>query len=563
MELKKYLQVLVKWWWLIAACVIVAGTASYLGSRSVARTYSSRTTLMVGQAQQNPNPTQSDFYTAQALAQSYVDLVRREPVLQATLDTLGLDWDWVVLHGMVTSRIVPGTQLIEVAVLDTDPSRAQTLATEIAHQLIQQSPAGTDPDREAQREFILTQIDDLKANIQKSQVEIQQLDEIIAKANSARQIQDARSRQSALQAQVSTWQTTYNQMLTNLQRGTTNFLSVVEPAQLPSAPVGSSAFSNVLLAAVIGATLAAGAAFLLEYLDDSIKSTDDISRILSLPTVGRVSNISGDTYADKLITFHQPRSPTAEAYRILRTNLQFSNIDRTLQTVMVTSSNPEEGKSLTAANLAVVIAQSGAHVLLIDADLRRPAQHKIFEVDNNVGLTLLLSQNPLSMAAVLQNSPVNNLKIITSGPIPPNPSELLGSKRMSSLMDSMRSDFDLILFDSPPALAVSDASILATRVDATLLIVDSGHTRRDAARHAQEALSAVGANVLGVVLNRYAEEKKNYYYYAEDGIRQRRSKRVRFAAFFRDLRQHSKRLLSRRTPPSQQPVSTKTKPERS
>ena len=560
MELKKYLQVVVKWWWLIAACVIVAGAASYLGSRSTPRTYSSRTTLMVGQAQQNPNPTQSDFYTAQALAQSYIDLARREPVLQAALDTLGLDWDWVVLQNMVTTRIVPGTQLIELAVLDTDAKRAQTLAAEIAHQLIQQSPAGTDPDREAQREFILTQIDDLKANIQKSQIEIHQLDDVIAKANGARQIQDARSRQSALQAQVSTWQTTYNQLLTNLQRGTTNFLSIVEPAQLPSASVGSSAFSNVLLAAVIGASLAIAAAFVLSYLDDSIHSADEVREVMDLPTLGTVPRTSGDDSQGKLIA-NQPRSPVAESYRVLRTNLQFSTVDHQLCSIMVSSAAPGEGKSLTSANLAIIMAQAGKRVILIDADLRRPSQHRIFGLTNVQGLSTVLLEGGEQVSTVLHKGPVESLQILPSGPLPPNPTELLGSRRMHELITMLCEQYDVVILDSPPVVAVADASVLAAYVDGTLLVVDAGRTRRGQAQRCRAALRAVGANVLGAILNRYVGHKESYYYYTEDGAPQREVVLDRLTAPFRRRGQRSKRSVSsQQTPP---PVEVKSKPERS
>ena len=144
MELRQYVNVLLKWWWMILASVIVAGGASYVGTRAMPRTYLSRTTLMVGQALQNPNPTQAEFSTGQVLAQSYADLTRREPVLRATLEALGLKWQWVALKDMVSTRVAPGTQLFEISVLDTDPQRAAVLADQIAQQLILQSPAATD-----------------------------------------------------------------------------------------------------------------------------------------------------------------------------------------------------------------------------------------------------------------------------------------------------------------------------------------------------------------------------------------------------------------------------------
>lgn len=523
MELRHYTNVLLKWWWLIAAAVAVAVVSSYLGSLATPKTYQSRTTLMVGTVLQNPNPNQAEIYTGQALAQSYSDLVRREPIMRAVLTSLNLPWDWAVLQNMVSSRVVPGTQLIEIAVLDTDPQRAKVLAEEVANQLIKQSPSGTNPEKDAQQQFIRQQIDELQTNIKNANGEIRQLDQTIAQATSARQIQDARARQESLQQQITTWQSTYAQLLTNLQQSSTNFLQVVEEAQTPTSPVGSGTMTNVLLAAAIGLVLAGGAAFVLEYLDDTIKSAEDVQQVMGVTTLGGVARIDGDDYTSKLITVTQPRSPTSEAYRMLRTNLQFSEVDHPLQTLLVTSANPEEGKSLTAANVAVVLAQAGRHVTLVDADLRRPTQDTIFKLNNARGLTTILLDTAVTLADVVQNTPIENLKVMTSGPVPPNPSELLGSKRMGYLIEALQKQSDLIVFDSPPVLAVADASVLATRLDGVLLVVDAGHTRRPLARRAAEALQAVNAHLLGVMLNRVDAKAKGYGYYYYDDVGTRRT----------------------------------------
>jgi len=532
MELRHYANVFVKWWWLIVASVAVAGFAAWLGSRATPRLYQSRTALMVGQVLQNPNPNASEFYTGQALAQSYSDLARREPVLVGTLNALGLDWDWATLQGMVTSRVVPSTQLLEIVVQDTNPERAKIVADEIAHQLILQSPAGSDLQREAERQFIMSQIDDLKNNIQKGRQEISQLDEVIAQATSARQIQEARTRQDSLRAQVSSWQTTYAQLLTNLQQGTTNFLSVVEPAKVSWTPVGSGASTNVLVAAAIGLVLAGGAALLLEYFDDTIKTSSDVRHVTELTTLGLIPGIDGRRDPEKLAALNEPRSPIAEAYRMLRTNLQFSDVDRPLRTLMVTSANPEEGKSVTAANLAIVMAQAGKRTILVDTDLRRPSQHRLFELNNRLGLTTLLLDTHMSLNDALQGAGIENLSILTSGTLPPNPADLLGSKRMGSLIENMEREADVVIFDSPPIMAVSDASVLANRVNGVLLIVDSGYTRRASARRSKEVLAGVGANILGVVLNRVSKRGITYvYYYAEDG----NSRRKRVSGFTRRI----------------------------
>jgi len=525
MELKQYFNVLLKWWWLILASVVVAAASSFIASLSAPQSFLAHTTLMVGQALQNPNADASQLYTGAALAQSYTDLVKREPVLRSTLSSLDLQWDWGILQSMVTSRVVPGTQLLEISVLDTDPQRAMVLADEIAQQLILQSPTGTNPDKDAERQFILSQIEDLKANIKKGQEEVRALDDTMAQSTSARQIQDARARQTTLQGQVSIWQATYAQLLA-MQQGTTNFLSIVESARMPSGPAGLGTLVNMLLAAAIGFVLSVGAAFLLEYLDDSIKTSDEIQSTLKVSTLGSITRINARESEDVLVAATQPRSPEAEAFRILRTNLQFKAVDKSLKTIMITSPAPEEGKSITASNLAVVFAQSSVRVILVDADLRRPTQHKIFDLPNDRGLTTALLDPAGDMAEFLQPSGVENLKVLTAGPEPPNPSEMLGSKRMEEILSSLLDEADIVVFDSPPLLVASDASVLSTRVDGTLLVIDAGQTRRAQAARAVQVLSSVGTVLLGAVLNRVDARANGYsysYYYSDSDQRRRRT----------------------------------------
>lgn len=216
-----------------------------------------------------------------------------------------------------------------------------------------------------------------------------------------------------------------------------------------------------------------------------------------------------------LITISNPRSPIAEAYRALRTNLEFSNLDKSLRALLVTSAGAEEGKSTTLANLAVTIAQSGKRVILVDADLRRPTQHQIFELKNNVGLTDMARDDALLAAPPLQDSGVPNLQILTSGQLPPNPAEILGSKRMSDILAALLERADLILFDAPPVLAVTDAVVLSAKMDGVLLVVSAGKTKRENAKKARAQLEKINARILGAVVNNVKAEKGASYYYAE------------------------------------------------
>lgn len=214
-----------------------------------------------------------------------------------------------------------------------------------------------------------------------------------------------------------------------------------------------------------------------------------------------------------LITKLNPRSPISEQYRTLRTNLQFSSIDEELKTILVTSSSPSEGKSMTAANLAIVYAQQGKRVLLIDADLRKPTVHYTFRLDNLRGLSNILV-NDLQMEIAISSSSVENLDVITSGPIPPNPSELLGSHRMNRFLEELKGLYDMIIFDTPPVLAVTDAQILANIADGSILVIRSKQTDYEEAMKAKEALEPARAKLLGTVLNdRDKEGTHNYYYY--------------------------------------------------
>jgi capsular exopolysaccharide synthesis family protein len=218
-----------------------------------------------------------------------------------------------------------------------------------------------------------------------------------------------------------------------------------------------------------------------------------------------------------LISQQNMKSVVAEAYRTLRTNMGFTEVDRLCRTILITSSHLEEGKSTTSANLAIVVAQAGQKVLLVDCDLRKPMQHRIFNVSNLMGLTSCLCQRQPLQEAV-QPGPVENLDILTAGPLPPNPSEILSSEHTRAFWAGLKNRYDYILVDSPPVLAVADASILSSQVDGVLLVVNSGTTRVDHAKEAKEQLTKANAHIIGVVLNQFkiAKGKYQYYHYSSE-----------------------------------------------
>ncbi|NMM65101.1 CpsD/CapB family tyrosine-protein kinase [Clostridium sp. P21] len=231
-----------------------------------------------------------------------------------------------------------------------------------------------------------------------------------------------------------------------------------------------------------------------------------------------------------LITVEDSKSPISEAYRTLRTNIQFSSFDTKVQTIVITSSGPSEGKSTTSSNLAVVMSESGSKTILIDCDQRKPKLHKLFKTSNNLGLSDLLAGKAKFEEAV-QNTEVPNLSLLTSGTRPPNPAELLASSKMKSFLDLLREKYDYIVLDTPPIIAVTDAQLLSRHADGCLLVIAASQAERAAAIKAKQLLEKVDAKILGVVLNKLEIHEKGYYgyyyhyYYGADGERIKKKKK--------------------------------------
>lgn len=217
-----------------------------------------------------------------------------------------------------------------------------------------------------------------------------------------------------------------------------------------------------------------------------------------------------------IVVADNPTSIVSEQFRTIRTNIQFSMIDRDLKTISITSAAPSSGKTTVASNLAGAFAASDVKVLLVDTDMRKPTVHKVFQVQNHPGLTNLLTDRTLGIRDVVRSTYVENLHYITCGIIPPNPSELLNSKRMSELIREMEEHYDLVIFDNPPLLAVTDAQIMAAKVDGTIVVVPQGEVKKTELDQAAELLEKVNANVLGAVLNKVDADSDTYYYYGQE-----------------------------------------------
>ena len=321
------------------------------------------------------------------------------------------------------------------------------------------------------------------------------------------------------------------------EAGQKETVRVVDNAIEPESPISPKKRLNLLLGAIIGLGLGIGLTFLIEFFDDSIKNPEILER-MGFPILAIIPEISSKEIAAKkfssngsgspelgedeaaisrLITHLDPKSPISEAYRTLRTNIQFQKLKHKESCLLITSSAPKEGKSTTIANLAITTAQMGSRTLLVDTDLRRPVIHTVFNLNKDKGITNYL-MGKMTYNEIVKPTIVDNLSVITSGPLPPNPSEMLSSPEMDEFIEMCRSNFDVVLFDSPPVIAVTDAAILSTKLDGTVLVVKAHQTQRTAVARAKNLLDNVNARIVGCLLNSVNIERAygayyHYYYY--------------------------------------------------
>ena len=295
---------------------------------------------------------------------------------------------------------------------------------------------------------------------------------------------------------------------------------MIEPAVPPDVPISPRPLINAILGGVLGLLIAIGIAAAVTYFRDVVRDAEEVFEVTGLSTlgmIGRMRAVQATRRSTDWRRFSTHGRTVAEAYRMLRANVAFAAGQLPIRTLLVTGSIPDEGKTVTAANLAVVFAQSGLRVVLVDGDLRKPGVHLIFDLPNAAGLTTLLADKSVAIDTVAQVTEQGNLTVITSGPLPPNPAELLGSQRMRGVLERLALEAELIILDSPPLLAVTDSAVLSAMVDGTLLVIDSGRSRRRAVRAARQSLARAGANVLGVALNRVPRQAgASYHGYGGD-----------------------------------------------
>lgn len=502
MDINAYTKPLLKWWRLILIATLIAIVGSSISVFLQPEVYVSRTTLMIGRnAILNPNPDAGQIYLASQLASIYADMANREPIQVKTMEALQTTW-----LPNYQARVIPNTQLIEISVTDTNPKRAQIVADALATQLINAGPAVGANETGQRQEFIKQQLESLQLQIQETETRLEELQMSLAGQNSASQVANTEREIAALTDKLTSLRQSYADFLANSQGGALNILSVVEPANLPSRSVGTNKAVIILLAALVGFSLAAGAAYLLEYIDRTIKTTTDVERVLHYPVIGYLSEISENGNNATFVLDH-PNTALSESIRLLKSNLDFFGLDHPAKSILVTSPSQGNGKTTVAVNLALALSRGDQKTILVDADLRRPAVHSVLKMSVKPGLAEII-KGDRTLDGAVRIWRKNKLDVLAAGGRLPNVTEIAGSKRIGSILTSLKDIYEVVIVDAPPLL-ISDAYNLASKVDGVILIMVPGQTREEQARAMKEQLERAGAKVIGVVFNKISLANAN------------------------------------------------------
>lgn len=525
-DFQAYWHLIRRWLWLIVLAALLAGGTSYVVSKwFVEPVYSAKAQIVIQPSSSVAGSDYQDILAGQRAALTYAEMIQSTPVQEAALAQIGYS-EAEITHFMerdfpydLTIQPVRDTQVIAVEVESTDRHLTANFANTLIEVFIEQNQERQTARYRGAQERLQEQMDGLEEDMGalmarlEAEESAQERGQIEAQIT---QLQDSLSRLSGAYQSI---------QVAELQAA--DLVSIVEPARVPRNPVRPRTLMNTLLAAVVGGMVAVGGVFLREYLDISLRNPDEVEALSQAPVLGRIwfeeEIAKADGAGQHGIVVNKPLSLTAEAYRLLRTNLQFSSVDVPLKVILVTSPGPSEGKSTVVYNLGLALAASGKRVVMIDADMRRPKLCEYAGVERKPGLSdALVKADTLDFETYLHTlQDVGNVRLLPPGQMPPNPTELLGSQRMSQLLNGFRDQEDLIvLIDSPPVLAAADAPVLAALVDGVLLILEIGGTHRQMLVQAVEQIERSGTRLLGTVLNKVPMNDRGgyhyYYYYSDD-----------------------------------------------
>jgi succinoglycan biosynthesis transport protein ExoP len=512
MELRHYASIVLKWWWLILLTTVLAAGGAYYVNRNALPIYRASTTLTIDRGSNPGDDPYRVILNSEAIAGTYVVQIKAPVILEEVRARLGLDISANAIKGMLTVSQVEDTQLIDISAQGYDPALVKALVETVAQVFIENETTQQEARYQSQVDALVTQAAAMEKSLEETQKSITGLGDPADLPDFARlELAQLETQRANQQTRLAILLQSVEELRLSMARYTTR-ISVFAPAELPTAPIGPQKLRTMMLAAVVGLMVGVGAAFLIEYLDDTVRTPDDVKRVLPLSVLGILPRLGRNGAQADVVVVKHPLRPIAEAFRDLRTSIQFTNLDEPPRTLLVTSPQPTDGKSFTAANLAAVTAQGGKSVILVDADLRHPTLHHLFDLPLEPGLTEALLAIEDRPRAVRQTG-VERMRVVSVGSRAPDSTELLASQTFKRFIAELREQADVVILDSPPVLAVSDAAVLSTLVDGIVLVMDSGKTRIPAAVQAAERIASVGGVLLGVVLNRVKARSGGYYYY--------------------------------------------------
>jgi len=508
--------------------IVIGGLAAAASAFAVSRTlppvYRATAQLYVSPST-NSTLALQDVILGQNLARTYAQMATAEVVLRPAMDKLGRA-DIGAFQDRTEVSQLRDTSIVNIAFKDNDPQRAADAANAIADSFIQQSrvlltttQVSTATQLDAQIASLQGEVSALEAQVKAAQTELAAppapTRTPVPAARVAvlqQQIADAGATKLAKEQTIAALTKTRDDVRLATTRSD-NTVTLWQAAVAPADPESPHVVLNSLAAGLLGMLVALAAVAGLAYLDDRVRDADEVRSRLGLPLLAQIhAGLQPGSIAGKLFVRDHPNSAEAEAFRSLRTNILFADVDNRPRSIVVTSALPNEGKSVISANLALAFAEAGTPTVLIDADLRRPSQHRLFRVPVTYGLTNILTASAANTDLARFRLSAS-LVLIPSGPLPPNPAQLLGSARMSEFLRELDRAIPgaVIVIDTSPTLAVADAIVLAARSDGCLVVVDAGRTHARAARHAIDSISRVRANILGVVLNKISDQESYYY----------------------------------------------------
>ena len=513
-DLREYVRVLRSRKWLILGVVVVVLGSALAFSLRQTPTYTAEGRVLVKQLPGTPFlnvATEAEVLSSAAIAELAVLELGADVSPERLLERL---------------EVVPvadeaSTDVLDVSYSSSDPEFAAAAVNAFSESYIEHRRDTALAGARAEEQALANRVEELRRQLN----DLSERIEAARADNRAAEVATLESERTVAAAQLGSLQ----QQLDTVVASTVGVSGgeILEAAQVPSAPTSPNHVRNGALGLFLGLALGVGLALVRERLEDSFRGREEVERGLGAPVLATVGRYSLPKKGSRLVTLADERSPASEAYRNLRTNLEFTAMQHGARVMLITSPAAAEGKTSTAVNLAATLAATERNVVLVSADLRKPTLETYLAVDRSPGLSDWLLGDVEDLVSIIQRSDVAAVDVVASGAIPSNPAEILTSFRLQEIVSQLTSKYDIVIFDAPPVLPVADAVILASRIGAAVLVLDSSKTGKSAAVHAREQLERVGARVLGVVLNAVEVGTNSYYYESYSSVDDGKGKKGR------------------------------------